>query len=221
MRFAIKLLEENDSVREDIKNFTNEIMIDEYQDTNDIGDYLVSLISKNNVYMVGDVKQSIYRFRNANPKLFMSKYNAYKKGDSVFAIDLAKNFRSREEVLSGINEMFSRIMDDDIGGANYLEGHVAIFGNKAYIKEGKTDQNYNLEIYNYDYDNFEDKKLYSKDEVEAFIIADDILEKIKNKEQIFDKDEKTFMPCPFSINDAFGLRFCICGRSGHNAFIRR
>ena len=197
MRFAIKLLEENDSVREDIKNFTNEIMIDEYQDTNDIGDYLVSLISKNNVYMVGDVKQSIYRFRNANPKLFMSKYNAYKKGDSGYAIDLAKNFRSREEVLSGINEMFSRIMDDDIGGANYLEGHVAIFGNKAYIKEGKTDQNYNLEIYNYDYDNFEDKKLYSKDEVEAFIIADDILEKIKNKEQIFDKDEKTFSDIKF------------------------
>jgi ATP-dependent helicase/nuclease subunit A len=147
--------------------------------------------------MVGDVRQSIYRFRNANPKLFMSKYNAYKKGDSGYAIDLAKNFRSREEVLSGINEMFSRIMDDDIGGANYLEGHVAIFGNKAYIKEGKTDQNYNLEIYNYDYDNFEDKKLYSKDEVEAFIIADDILEKIKNKEQIFDKDEKTFSDIKF------------------------
>ena len=197
MRFAIKLLEENENVREDIKNFTNEIMIDEYQDTNDIGDYLVSLISKNNVYMVGDVKQSIYRFRNANPKLFMSKYNAYKKGENGYAIDLAKNFRSREEVLNGINEMFSKIMDDDIGGANYLEGHVAIFGNKAYVKEGKTEQNYNLEIYNYDYDNFEDKNLYSKDEIEAFIIADDILEKIKNKEQIFDKDEKTFSDIKF------------------------
>lgn len=197
MRFAIKLLEENEEIRNDIRDFTNEIMIDEYQDTNDIGDYLVSLISKNNIYMVGDVKQSIYRFRNANPKLFMSKYNDYKKGGNGYAIDLAKNFRSREEVLSSINEMFSKIMDDDIGGANYLDGHIAEFGNKAYIKEGKTDQNYNLEIYNYNYKDFEDKKLYNKDEIEAFIIADDILEKIKNKEQIFDKDEKTFSDIKF------------------------
>ena len=192
MRLAIKLLEENKNICDEIRNNTNEIMIDEYQDTNDIGDYLVSLISNNNVYMVGDVKQSIYRFRNANPKLFMSKYNNYKKGIDGHAIDLAKNFRSREEVLDGINIIFEKIMDDDIGGANYLDGHTAIFGNKSYIKEGKTNQNYNLEIYNYDYKNYLLNKEFSKDEIEAFIIAKDIIEKIQNKEQIFDKDEKTF-----------------------------
>ena len=197
MRLAIKLLEENKYIRDEIRDNTVEIMIDEYQDTNDIGDYLVSLISNNNVYMVGDVKQSIYRFRNANPKLFMEKYNNYKKEIGGYAIDLTQNFRSRFEVLDSINEMFKMIMDDDIGGANYLEGHIAEFGNKAYIKEGKTNQNYNLEIYNYNYKDFEDKKIFKKDEIEAFIIADDILEKIKNKEQVFDKDEKVFHDIQF------------------------
>ncbi len=185
-RLAIKLLEENEDIREIIKNRTNEIMIDEYQDTNDIGDYFVSLVSNNNVYMVGDVKQSIYRFRNANPKIFMTKYNDYQSGEKGYAIDLNKNFRSRFEVLEGINMMFERIMDENIGGANYSEGHKMIYGNKTYINEGLTEQDYKLEILNYD----STGKDFKKDELEAFIIAEDIINRINAKEQVFNMDDK-------------------------------
>ena len=72
-RMAIEIVENNEDIREELKNEFQEIMIDEYQDTNDIQEYFISFISKNNVYMVGDIKQSIYRFRNANPNLFKEK----------------------------------------------------------------------------------------------------------------------------------------------------
>ena len=75
---AMKVIKENDDVREEVKDSFNEILIDEYQDTSDIQEEFISLISNNNVYMVGDIKQSIYRFRNANPHLFQSKYDDYK-----------------------------------------------------------------------------------------------------------------------------------------------
>lgn len=191
-RLAIALLEDHPEIRDSIKSKTNEIMIDEYQDTNDIGDYFISLISNNNVYMVGDVKQSIYRFRNANPKIFMEKYHNYKNGIGGYALDLNKNFRSREEVLSSINLMFNHIMDEEIGGANYQDGHNMIYGNKTYSTTGNTEQNYNMEIYNYDYKISENKGKYSKDEIEAFIIVDDIINKVENKYQIFDVKSKTF-----------------------------
>jgi len=185
-RLAIKILEENEYIRNDIKNKTNEIMIDEYQDTNDIGDYFISLISNNNIYMVGDIKQSIYRFRNANPKIFKDKYDSYKNSDKGYAIDLNKNFRSRSEVLNNINLIFDHIMDDDIGGASYKKEHNMFFGNNKYEELGKTNQNYNLEIFNYDYKNYEDNKYYSKDEIEVFMIANDIINRINNHEKVFD-----------------------------------
>ena len=78
-------------------------MVDEYQDTSDLQETLVNLISNNNVYMVGDIKQSIYRFRNANPLIFKNKYDKYSKEDGGIKIDLLKNFRSRDTVLENIN----------------------------------------------------------------------------------------------------------------------
>src|SRR5574344_1530118 len=103
-------------------------MIDEYQDTSDIEEEFISLIQNNNVYMVGDIKQSIYRFRNANPDIFRNKYNNYKNNNGGIKIDLNKNFRSRNEVLNSINEIFNHIMDDTIGNANYKKEHQLIFG---------------------------------------------------------------------------------------------
>ena len=79
---AIDIVKNNESVRESIKNNTYEIMIDEYQDTNDIQEEFISYIANNNVYMVGDIKQSIYRFRNANPYIFKNKYDNYKNGNN-------------------------------------------------------------------------------------------------------------------------------------------
>ena len=183
---AIKLVKENKDIREEIKKSFQEILIDEYQDTSDTQEMFISEIANHNVYMVGDIKQSIYRFRNANPYIFKDKYDNYSKDNSKgIKIDLIKNFRSREEVLNNINLIFSRIMDDEIGGANYIKEHQMVFGNKTYIEEGKTDQNYDMTILTYEEtDDFKNKVK------EAFIIANDIKDKIKNNYQIFDKDEK-------------------------------
>ena len=169
---------------EELKNYFKEIMIDEYQDTNDLQEEFISMISDNNVYMVGDIKQSIYRFRNANPYIFKNKYDNYSISKTDMKIDLNKNFRSRNEVLDNINVIFNLIMDDVIGGANYLKEHQMIFGNNAYLKEELSHSN-DMEIYQYCYD----KEVgFTKEEIEAFIIARDILDKYNNKQQVFDKD---------------------------------
>jgi len=192
---AIKLVKENVSVKEELKSSFKEIMIDEYQDTNDLQEILINLISDNNVYMVGDIKQSIYRFRNANPDIFKEKYNKYSNHIGGEKIDLNKNFRSREEVLNNINLLFNKVMDESIGGADYIKSHQMIFGNKSYIKKGKTLQNYDFELYSYMYDK---KSEYSKEEIEAFIIAKDILSKVKGNYQIFDKDTSVLRNAEYS-----------------------
>lgn len=192
---AIKLVKENVSVKEELKSSFKEIMIDEYQDTNDLQEILINMISNNNVYMVGDIKQSIYRFRNANPDIFKEKYNKYSNHIGGEKIDLNKNFRSREEVLNNINLLFNKVMDESIGGADYIKSHQMIFGNKSYIKKGKTLQNYDFELYSYMYDK---KSEYSKEEIEAFIIAKDILSKVKGNYQIFDKDTSVLRNAEYS-----------------------
>ncbi len=192
---SIKILRENETIRNEIKDKFNEIMIDEYQDTNDIQEEFISLISNNNVYMVGDIKQSIYRFRNANPYIFKNKYDLYKNNIEGIKIDLNKNFRSRKEVLDNINKMFDFIMNDDIGGADYRKSHRMIFGNNSYIEKGITFQNNNFEIYNYNYDA---EGQFQKEEIEAFIIASDIKEKIKNNYKVFDKDEEIIRPATYN-----------------------
>ena len=192
---AIKLVKENVSVKEELKSSFKEIMIDEYQDTNDLQEILINMISNNNVYMVGDIKQSIYRFRNANPDIFKEKYNKYSNHIGGEKIDLNKNFRSREEVLNNINLLFNKVMDESIGGADYIKSHQMIFGNKSYIKKGKTLQNYDFELYSYMYDK---KSEYSKEEIETFIIAKDILSKVKGNYQIFDKDTSVLRNAEYS-----------------------
>jgi len=186
-KMAINILENNKNVCNEIKNSLNEILIDEYQDTNDLQDLFISFIENNNVYMVGDIKQSIYRFRNANPNLFKSKYDSYSNLKNGIKIDLNKNFRSRKEVLDNINLIFGYIMDDKLGGADYSNYHQMIFGNNTYLEEGKTSQSNDIEIYNYQYQKDNE---YKKEELEIFIIANDIKNKIENKYQVFDKDKK-------------------------------
>ena len=179
---AIRVVAENEDAREELKEYFNEIMVDEYQDTSSIQEEFISLISNNNVYMVGDIKQSIYRFRNANPYIFQDKYDSYANNNGGIKIDLLKNFRSRSETLFNINEMFNLIMDNDIGNANYLESHNMMYGNTAYDNEDTKVNNY-LEIYNYDNEDTE----FTREEKELFIISEDIIDKIKNKYQVFDK----------------------------------
>lgn len=191
--YAIELVKNNTGIREEIKNNLNEIMIDEYQDTNDVQEEFIAYISNNNVYMVGDIKQSIYRFRNANPYIFKNKYDSYSKNINGIKIDLNKNFRSREEVINNINLMFDRIMDDTIGGASYKVSHRMVYGNPMYQGDGDNGVNNNFEVYSYLNDT-----IFKKDEVETFIVASDIKNKIINGYPIFGKDTKGIRKAKYS-----------------------
>ena len=194
-KMAIDILKNNNEVLLELKNSFKEIMIDEYQDTSDLQEEFISLIENNNVYMVGDIKQSIYRFRNANPYLFKNKYDMYSKNLQGFKIDLTKNFRSRMEVIDNINLLFSLIMNDDLGGADYKKTHRMIFGNNIYFEKGKTEQNNNIEIFDYEYDS---SLGYTKEEIEIFFIATDIKNKINNKYKIFDKNDNVLRDAKYS-----------------------
>ncbi len=187
-KLAIDLVVQYPDIRAELKNYFKEIMIDEYQDTSDLQEQFIHLIENHNTYMVGDIKQSIYRFRNANPLIFKQKYDLYSKKVGGIKIDLNKNFRSRKEVLDNINIFFDAIMDDDFGGADYQASHRMVFGNHAYLQEGLTTQDYNIRILNYSIEKDSIYKKYTKDEIEAFTIASDIQKKIKEKYQVFDKD---------------------------------
>ncbi|MBR4619098.1 MAG: UvrD-helicase domain-containing protein [Bacilli bacterium] len=191
---AIKLVKENSEVRDELKYSFQEILIDEYQDTSDTQELFINEIANHNVYMVGDIKQSIYRFRNANPYIFKEKYDTYSKDNNKgIKIDLNKNFRSRFEVLDNINLIFSSIMTDDIGGANYIKDHKMIFGNKSYSEEGNTTQGYNMKVLTY-----EEGNDYSNAVKEAFIIGNDIKTKVLNHYKIFDKDKKELRDACYS-----------------------
>ncbi len=115
----------------------HEILIDEYQDSNLVQEFLLKSISGEeeehfNRFMVGDVKQSIYKFRLARPELFMEKYHSYSKDDSNSQrIDLHKNFRSRPQVLDSINRLFFQIMGKQLGGVEYDE-EAALYPGAVY-----------------------------------------------------------------------------------------
>ena len=186
-KMAIELLTKHPEIREELKSTYQEILLDEYQDTNDLQEQFISMIANNNVYMVGDIKQSIYRFRNANPQIFKQKYDCYSKKQGGIKIDLNKNFRSRKEVLDNINLIFDYVMDDKVGSANYRKDHRMIYGNKLYENDHIQNQDHNLAILKYNYG--KDVK-YSKAEIEIFMIANDIKKKLESNYQIFDKDNE-------------------------------
>lgn len=114
-----------------------ELLVDEYQDTNLVQETIITLISDQvgpgNIFMVGDVKQSIYGFRHADPSLFIDKYKRFENnGTSGQRIDLARNFRSREHVLTGANYIFRQILDEAVGDIAYDEQAELIYANKMY-----------------------------------------------------------------------------------------
>ena len=115
------------AVADELSRQFEEILVDEYQDSNDVQETLIHAISRErfgtpNVFMVGDVKQSIYKFRLARPELFLKKYESYPREEGLYqTIELHQNFRSRDSVLSGINEVFYQIMTKGLGGILYTE----------------------------------------------------------------------------------------------------
>ena len=128
--FAVQLLvDENDAPTQLAREMHfSEIMVDEYQDTNAVQDAIFRAVSddEKNLFMVGDVKQSIYRFRLANPDIFLHKYQSYRDAEAVSndaprRVVLSKNFRSRPAVLDSVNYLFSALMSEDLGDLEYTD----------------------------------------------------------------------------------------------------
>ena len=176
------------------QDYFEEILIDEYQDSNLVQEFLLSSIAKvgkghNNRFMVGDVKQSIYKFRLARPDIFMDKYERYQKeNEENVRIDLHQNFRSRNEILEVSNLIFSQIMQKDLGGVSYDEDAKLNLG--ASYPETKEEK---VELLIADLSLFGEEKILSKEarEIEARVIAKKIKEMVGNT-QIYDREIKEY-----------------------------
>lgn len=207
--FALQILvdEETEKAKKTAEEFRDtfeEIMIDEYQDSNEVQETLLRSISReergeNNIFMVGDVKQSIYRFRLARPELFMKKYDSYSLEESTTQrIDLHKNFRSREEVLTCTNDIFYKIMARSLGNVEY-DAEAALYPGASYpaigmkktagkeeTAEEQTKQNiadFTPEILLADSNDelLEDTELSDKKTLEAKIVAEEIRHLMKTQ----------------------------------------
>lgn len=151
LKMLVKKDEQGNIVKTDIaKRYSEkfeEIDIDEYQDSNLVQEYILTSVSKeNNIFMVGDVKQSIYKFRQARPQLFIEKYNEYKlnpEGQENRKIQLFKNFRSRKNILDFTNLVFEDIMSKELGDIEYNQEEYLNLGASYVNLEG---QNLNTEI---------------------------------------------------------------------------
>ncbi|WP_054200621.1 helicase-exonuclease AddAB subunit AddA [Clostridium baratii] len=144
LRILIDKTEDGDTipskVSENFRELFDEVLVDEYQDSNNVQEAIINLVSRKNtdnpnVFMVGDVKQSIYRFRQAKPELFLEKYNTYSRNDEGKnkVIQLYKNFRSREEVINAVNYIFKEVMSLNVGELEYTEDEALNLG--ANFKE--------------------------------------------------------------------------------------
>ena len=178
----------------------DEVMVDEYQDSNLVQEMITTCVSgwakkSKNIFMVGDVKQSIYRFRLARPELFMEKYKKYMLTDSEEQrIDLHKNFRSRSQVLSCANFIFRQIMGEDLGGIAYDEAAALYPG--AVFPEGARDEFLSTEVLLVEKDSEELEDLMEGQdarELEALAISHRIQEMV-GKEKILDKETGEYRP---------------------------
>ena len=203
--FALQILvdEETEKAKKTAEEFRDtfeEIMIDEYQDSNEVQETLLRSISReergeNNIFMVGDVKQSSYRFRLARPELFMKKYDSYSLEESTTQrIDLHKNFRSREEVLTCTNDIFYKIMARSLGNVEY-DAEAALYPGASYPVSADfipeillADSNDEL---------LEDTELTDKKTLEAKIVAEEIKHLMKTQ-QVTDKAAGTLRAAHYS-----------------------
>lgn len=174
-------------VAEDI----DEIMIDEYQDSNLVQETILNAVSgmssgKNNIFMVGDVKQSIYKFRLARPELFLEKYDSYPTDNNhdTRRITLSKNFRSRREVIDGANLVFGQIMSKELGGIEYDKDN-ALYTGADYADTGADTSVEVLMLDIKEYDGGSDEP--ENRELEAAMVADRIKQLIDSHYQVTDK----------------------------------
>lgn len=214
--FALKILlnidkEGNITQTEIAKKYQEkfeEIAIDEYQDSNMVQEYIMTAVSRgNNIFMVGDVKQSIYRFRQAMPELFLNKYNTYSdiNENDGYKIKLFKNFRSRNNILTFTNAIFEKIMSENLGDVNYCEEEFLNFGAEDYEKSRenlKTEidiinlqdekEEYKVNEHTEDEEEEIQEERLENIELEAKYTANKIKDLLDGKFQIFDRKNKEF-----------------------------
>lgn len=149
--FAIQILEENADIRELYQNKYHEVMVDEYQDNNHTQERMLELLSNgHNRFMVGDIKQSIYRFRQADPQIFNQKFKDFQEHpDHGKLILLKENFRSQSEVLDATNSIFTHLMDEAVGEILYDDTHKLVAGSPAQ-KESHPENKTQVLIYDID-----------------------------------------------------------------------
>ena len=196
----------------------NEIAIDEYQDSNMVQEYILTSVSRgNNIFMVGDVKQSIYRFRQARPELFLEKYKTYSlenANENGLKIQLFKNFRSRENVLDFTNLIFKNIMSEELGEIEYTEEEYLNLGaswdeefekieikneidiidteSTKVVESEETEKTEEIEEEEKEIENDETEEKIEDIELEAKFIANKIKELIKSKTKVYDLKEKIY-----------------------------
>ncbi len=209
------LTSENSGVADNFKEYFDEVLVDEYQDSNAVQEAIIDLVSRKysddpNVFMVGDVKQSIYRFRQAKPELFLEKYNTYSKeqGKNV-KIQLYKNFRSRDEVIKGVNYIFKEIMSRVVGELEYTDEEALNLG--ASYKDAE-DDNYvvggKIELNILDKSTEVGEEILIEEEedlgainLEARIVANRIKELLSNKDgkvfKVLDKGTGEYRPVTY------------------------
>lgn len=195
--YALQILSEDgkpSAIAEDYRKRFAEVLVDEYQDTNMLQETILSLVKSGseydgNLFMVGDVKQSIYRFRLAEPMLFLGKYSRFTKdgGEKGMRIDLNANFRSRKEVLDGTNYIFSQIMGERVGEINYDEA--AALKHQAPYPDQEVPVELTL-IHEPETEEEPDDDLV-KSQWEARYIAGKIRELMEQETQIYDPWKKT------------------------------
>ena len=178
------------AVAREFQALFEEVMIDEYQDSNYVQEAILKAVSggggRNNRFMVGDVKQSIYRFRLARPELFMKKYDTYSTEDAPSRkICLDKNFRSRPQVLDSVNDLFYRIMKRDVGGVEY-DAAAALYPGADYPQAPEPDA-YKTRILLADSgaQGLEENDIDNAKELEAVMIAEEIC-RVKEHQRISD-----------------------------------
>ena len=181
-----------------------EIAIDEYQDSNQVQEYILSIVSNGkNMFMVGDVKQSIYKFRQACPQLFLDKYNKFgleEKNDFGLKIPLFKNFRSRQNVINIVNSVFEMIMSDSLGdNVNYTEDEFLNIG----AEFEKLDEKSEICIIDLKKDEIQEEQIneelemLEKEQIEARFVANKIKNLIDSKAQVTDKKTRKLRPIEY------------------------
>lgn len=193
-----------DAARELSEQYAH-IMIDEYQDSNLIQEIVLNSVSKTtggdpNVFMVGDVKQSIYRFRLARPELFMDKYHRYPtlEGEKEIRIDLHKNFRSRQEVITAVNDVFAQLMIPEVGGILYDEDAALYLGSAMPVAEESSMNQPEFLLVDLDEEELsEEAQDLTARELEAAAAAD-CIKRILKHNKVWDKELGDFRPARYS-----------------------